>query len=205
VYNELISKLNRKDEHAFQAVFKQFYPAIVTFANNLVQDSHLAQEICSDSFIKLYQGEEIFASLENVKAYLFTITRNGSINAISKIKQQTQVQKKLQKILEADDRNFIIKQEIESELTELIFHSIENLPTECRRVFKLYIQGMNYEEIAEELKVSASTVRNQKARGLKLLKLAIFKEGNLSVHTMIVSVVLLKLLVKGSIDIQSFV
>jgi RNA polymerase sigma-70 factor (ECF subfamily) len=175
----LIAKLNRRDERAFYIVFHQLYPAIVSFANKLVQDINLAQEICSDSFIKLYQSEEIFARLENVKAYLFTITKNECYNALKKIKYQTQVQKQLQLMLESDDRNFIIKQEIQSELIELIYSSIEKLPSQCRRVFQMNIQGMSYEEIADALKVSVSTVRNQKARGLKLLKIAILKEGNL--------------------------
>jgi RNA polymerase sigma-70 factor (ECF subfamily) len=56
------------------------------------------------------------------------------------------------------------------------------------------IQGMSYEEIADALKVSISTVRNQKARGLKLLKMAILKERGLSVSAVTISVVLLGLL-----------
>jgi RNA polymerase sigma-70 factor (ECF subfamily) len=190
----LIAKLNRRDERAFYIVFHQLYPAIVSFANKLVQDINLAQEICSDSFIKLYQSDEIFAGLENVKAWLFTITKNGCLNAIKKIKHQTQVQKQLQQILEADDRNFIIEQEIQSELIELIYLSIEKLPAQCRRVFQMNMQGMSYEEIAEALKVSISTVRNQKARGLKLLKIAILKERGLTVSAVTISVVLLDLL-----------
>lgn len=189
----LIAKLNRRDERAFYTVFHQLYPAIVSFANKLVQDINLAQEICSDSFIKLYQSEEIFAGLENVKAWLFTITKNGCLDAIKKIKHQTQVQKQLQQILESDDRNFITKQEIQSELIEFIYLSIEKLPAQCRRVFQMNMQGMSYEEIAAALKVSISTVRNQKARGLKLLKIAVLKERGLSVSAVTVSIVLLEL------------
>jgi RNA polymerase sigma-70 factor (ECF subfamily) len=190
----LISNLNRRDEHAFYTVFHELYPTIVMFANKLVQDINLAQEICSDSFIKLYQSDEIFAGLENVKAYLFSITKRGCLDAIKKIKHQTQVQKKLQQLLEADDRNFITQQEIQSELIELIYRSIEKLPSQCRRVLEMNMQGMSYEEIAETLNVSTSTVRNQKARGLKFLKLAVLKERGLSVSAVIVSVVLLELL-----------
>ena len=189
-----IDQLNQRDEHAFHAMFKQFYPSIVTFANKLVQDNNLAQEICSDSFIKLYQSKEIFAGLENVKAYLFTITRNGCYDAIKKIKFHTQVQKRLLQVLETDNRNFVAEQEIQSELVELVYLSIEKLPGRCRRIFKMIFKGMSAEEIALALNISISTVRNQKARGLKLLKKAILKERGLHISSVTVSIVLLEYL-----------
>lgn len=189
----LIAQLNHREERAFYEVFRQLYPSIVSFANKFVRDENIAQEVCSDSFIKLYQSAEVFAGIGNVKAWLFKITKNGCLDAIKKIKHQTQVQKELQHMLESDDSNFITQQEMQSELIELIYLSIEKLPNRCRRVFQLSMKGMNYEEIAAVLKVSINTVRNQKARGLKLLKLTVLKEQGLRVSAVSISVVLLEI------------
>jgi RNA polymerase sigma-70 factor (ECF subfamily) len=189
-----IDQFNQRDEHAFYNLFNQFYPSIVSFANKLIQNNELAQEICSDSFIKLYQSKEIFAGLDNVKAYLFTITRNGCYDAIKKLKHHTQVQKQLLQALESDNRNFVAEQEIQSELVELISLSIEKLPGRCRRIFRMLFSGMSAEEIALALNLSISTVRNQKARGLKILKRTILKEQGLHVAAVTVSIVLLEYL-----------
>jgi RNA polymerase sigma-70 factor (ECF subfamily) len=191
---DFIDRFNKKDERAFYATFNQFYPSIVSFANKLVQDLELAQEICSDSFIKLYQSKEIFAGLDNVKAYLFTITKNGCYDAIKKLKHHTEVQKELLQVLEADHRNFVEEKEIQAELIELISLSIEKLPGRCRRIFRMLFNGMSAEEIATTLNISISTVRNQKARGLKILKRTILKEQGLRVSAVTISVVLLELL-----------
>jgi RNA polymerase sigma factor (sigma-70 family) len=77
-------------------------------------------------------------------------------------------QKKLLRILEADDQNFVIKQETQSELLGLIYSCIEKLPSRCRRVVQMQLQGFSYEEIAATLKVTVNTVRNQKAQGDKI-------------------------------------
>src|SRR3954466_7800108 len=116
----LIAQFNQREERAFYQVFREFYPAIVSFAIKFVKDSNLAQDICSDSFIKLYQSKEVFDGLEHVKGYLFKITKHGCLDAIKKIKHQTQVQKQLLQVLEADDSNYIIQKEIQAELLELI-------------------------------------------------------------------------------------
>jgi len=48
---------------------------------------------------------------------------------------------------------------------------LNTLPPKCRQIFKmLYVQGKSYEEISQELNLSINNIRNQKARGLMLLK-----------------------------------
>jgi RNA polymerase sigma-70 factor (ECF subfamily) len=48
---------------------------------------------------------------------------------------------------------------------------MELLPTQCGLVFKkFFVEGKDYPTIAEEMKLSISTVRNQKRRALLLLR-----------------------------------
>ena len=188
-----IDQLNKREEHAFRIMFDQFYPSIVSYALKFVQDINLAQEICSDSFVKFYRSGEIFEKIDNVKAYLFTITRHGCLDAIKRIKYHTQVQKQVLQVLEADDRNFITQQEIQSELVELLYLFIEKLPKQCRLVFRMHISGMKPDEIAATLHLSTSTVRNQIFRGVKLLRKALIESG-LPVSAATISIVLLDLL-----------
>jgi RNA polymerase sigma-70 factor (ECF subfamily) len=52
---------------------------------------------------------------------------------------------------------------------------MEELPSECHKVFmKLFVEGKSVVEAAAELKVAVSTVKNQKARGIKILRLTSF-------------------------------
>jgi len=52
-----------------------------------------------------------------------------------------------------------------------LHEAIYQLPPQCRTIFlKLYIEGKSIAETADELQLTASTIRNQKARGIKLLR-----------------------------------
>ncbi|MFR7809522.1 MAG: sigma factor-like helix-turn-helix DNA-binding protein [Butyricimonas faecihominis] len=51
-----------------------------------------------------------------------------------------------------------------------LYRAIEELPTECARVFKLGLEGLSNQEIADTLSVSIHTVKTQKQRAMSVLK-----------------------------------
>ena len=51
-----------------------------------------------------------------------------------------------------------------------LYRAIEELPTECARVFKLGLEGLSNQEIADTLSVSIHTVKTQKQRAMSTLK-----------------------------------
>jgi len=70
-------------------------------------------------------------------------------------------------IYEKDFSENIIRAETLRQLKE----AMNQLPAQCKKVFfKLYIEGKSVKETAEELKLTISTIKNQRARGIKLLR-----------------------------------
>ncbi|HEX7845906.1 MAG TPA: sigma-70 family RNA polymerase sigma factor, partial [Chitinophagaceae bacterium] len=60
---------------------------------------------------------------------------------------------------------------INAETIRLLHEAIETLPEQCRKIFKrLYVEGKTVKETAAELKLTISTINNQKARGISLLR-----------------------------------
>jgi RNA polymerase sigma-70 factor (ECF subfamily) len=185
---DLVALFNKGDESAFHGLYQQLYPSILVLANNMVRNTQEAQDICTESFIKLFQTDDKFESIHNLKAFLFTITRNACINSIKKQARHSLGHKQLKYLME--DKEEVFKDEVEAELVQMIYASIENLPKKCRNVFRMTLLGYSYEEIAAHYKVSISTVRNQKARGLKLLRIALLKENDLSGTLAIISLLI---------------
>lgn len=190
--NNLVALFNNGNEKAFYILYKQLYPSIVTLASQIVADKQEAQDICTESFIKLFQTEEKFESIQNLKAFLFKITRNACLDVLRKEERHSFHQKELLYLME--NKEDVFRKEVEAELVQLVYASIENLPKKCRNIFKLTLKGLSYEEIAAHLKISTSTVRNQKARGLKLLRIALLKENGLSRTAVVVSILLTMIL-----------
>jgi RNA polymerase sigma-70 factor (family 1) len=193
--HNLVALFNRGNEKAFYTLYKQLYPSIFTMANKMVANTQEAQDICTESFVKLFQTEEKFESIQNLKAFLFRITRNACLDALKKEERHSLRHKELLYLME--NKENIFRQEVEAELMELLYASIENLPKKCRNVFKLTLIGLTYEEIAAHLNISESTVRNQKARGLKLLRMALLRESEFSKNAVIISLLLTLVLKKN--------
>ena len=59
---------------------------------------------------------------------------------------------------------------VKEEIIRQLYHHIEELPTEQRRIILLRIEGYTWEEIAERLGISINTVKTQKARSYRFLR-----------------------------------
>jgi RNA polymerase sigma-70 factor (ECF subfamily) len=59
-----------------------------------------------------------------------------------------------------------------------ISQAIAMLPEQCRNIMKMsYEQGMSGKQIAEAMQITVSTVNNQKARGILLLRKILSYKG----------------------------
>ena len=156
--------------HHFQNLFRQFYQPLVFFARRLVQDEPVAEDIVTDLFLKLWEKLEDFDTIQSVKAFLYISTRNACLNYIQQAQYQARAKNSLRYLMDDSDDcvlNDITRTEVLREIAGLI----ESLPPQCRKVILLsYSTGLDNREIARRLQVSIHTVRNQKVRGVELMK-----------------------------------
>lgn len=165
-----IEALQSGDERAFSAVYNQFYQALCFFAEQITKDHFGAKEVVQDVFVKLWQRENAGSEIQNIKSYLYAATRNGCLNYIDAAQRRNRRNEEFGNLTEADEDE-ILQNIIRAEVMREIALAIEQLPTQCRKVVQMTFQeGKSPNEIADTLGVSVSTVRNQKARGVGLLK-----------------------------------
>lgn len=70
----------------------------------------------------------------------------------------------------AEENEYFLRQ-TETEMFEEIFTAIEELPAECRRIFKMsYIEHLSIQEIAKQLDIAETTIKTQRARAKKYLQ-----------------------------------
>jgi RNA polymerase sigma factor (sigma-70 family) len=114
-------------------LYKELYPSIFTLANKMVNNTQEAQDICTESFVKLFQSEEKFETLQNLKAYLFTITRNACLNSLKRQEKHSIGHKELRYLMENKDD--IFKNEVEAELVEMIYATHVSRSTFAEKLF----------------------------------------------------------------------
>ena len=153
----------------FQCVYELYYTALYTFAYSLVRDEAEAQDMTTETFIKLWRLHANFESLNNIKAFLYVTNRNACLNSLRFLQKQRSVHKEMRYLIgqEGEIKNEMIDAEVFCELNQ----KIESLPEKCQKIFKLiYFNNLSTAEVAEEMGISNQNVLNQKARAIQILR-----------------------------------
>jgi RNA polymerase sigma-70 factor (family 1) len=173
-YSEMIMAFQKGEEKAFAEVYDLFYGPIYYFTLRIVDNSGEAQEITADTFLKLWKLRANFESIENIKAFLYITARNASLNLIKQRKGYSRSQEDLSYFLSQDEQGPSMQDEIKAEVLKEVLKEMETLPPQCRKILQFsYVEGLKNTAIANEMGLTLQTVKNQKTRGLKMLKVAL--------------------------------
>ncbi len=74
-----------EDMDAYKHLYYLLFDGLYRFSYSLVKSKETAEEIVSDVFIKVWQIRSKLNDINNLKVYLYTITKNFSLNYITKI------------------------------------------------------------------------------------------------------------------------
>ena len=164
----IIEKLKQGDQKAFKHIFDRHYVLLCRFANQILNDASLAEEIVDDAIFYLWEHREEIEITHSIRAYLIRAVRNRCINEINSLSHRTELN--FSTYISSENIEFLdtifmdedhpLGALIEHELEDELIRCIESLPEECRRVFKKSrFEQKKYEEIAEELNISVNTVK----------------------------------------------
>lgn len=129
----------------------------------------MAQDILQDVFLKIWQKREDCQSIDNFSSYLFRAARNQALNGFKRNGRACLLLAELSRepVATIDTDNPIFAKELKI----LLRRAIDSLPAQQRKVFELSRnEGFKYEEIAEKLGISTSTVRNHMIQALKKIR-----------------------------------
>lgn len=169
--NDIMEALRKGEPEALQSLLKLYYGALCLFAERMVTDRQAAEDIVGEAFIKLWKRRDSFATVQNIKAFLYISTRNAALNLLKQAKRESLSKKQLAYLSE-EQGAFVLNDMVRAEVLREIMQEIDKLPEQCGKVLKLgYLQGMKNQEIATMLNISVHTVKNQKARAIQLLKI----------------------------------
>ncbi len=168
---------------AEKKIFDLFYAPLCLYAAEITVDIQQAEDIVTEAFKKSFDRRDEFLELENLKAFLYKIVRNASINLREKQKNRQSIHVKIaaEQAQDMIDYGDVNKLEIlRVELLHEIYKEVINLPKQCKIVFeKIFYEGLSTNQVAAELNLSVNTVRAQKARAIQLLKTQLLKSGKM--------------------------
>ena len=167
---QIALRLSKRDEAAFEQVFKTHYKNLHAYAFTMLKDQDEAEEMVQQVFFKLWERSEHLSFSGSIAAYLYRAVHNESLNFIKhqKVKagHQMHVAYSMKNKSEQAQPK-MIRKELENKFRE----ALNELPEQCRTVFQLSrFEDMKYKEIADKLDISVKTVENHMGKALKLLR-----------------------------------
>lgn len=163
-------KIVESDREAFDRLFRSLYPRLVHFALRYTRNRGAASDIVQDAFVKLWKKRQDLDPDRSIKGYLYQIVRNSSLNYIRDHSKETIG-------LDITENDQLPSNEKEDStgnvkpLMRLLRKWITELPERQREAFELSrFEGLDHDEIAEVMDISANTVNNHIVAALDFLR-----------------------------------
>ena len=154
-----------KQPEIFESVFHKYYASLCYFANKFVRDDEVARDIVQEVFLRFWESKNQSA----LKSFLYNCVQNAALNYLEKLQVRAKANRRLG--LKVPDEEDVFCFQVETDVFEEIFAAIDELPTECQRIFKMsYIEMLDIKTICEQLDVAESTVKTQRQRAKKYLR-----------------------------------
>ena len=156
------------EKKAFQLLYDTYYETLVLFANQVTGDSQAAEDIVQDCLVKFWISKRYRTLESGLDKYMFQAVKFSSLNYVrgdkrKKILHVHVIRETMFGDEEVEDENV--------EILEVVYKVIDLLPEERRNVFLLvFVEGMSYQEVADQLQISKNTVKTQLSRSLKFLR-----------------------------------
>jgi len=143
----------------FKRLYDSTFSVLFRVAYRITNNAEAAEDLCQDSFFRLYEKNMVFPTPEEAKYWLIRVIKNAALNYA---KRKERERKAYQKAFREDDRReetgegLLVKKETSEEVKQ----ALDKLPENLRMVLilKEYAE-MNYKEIGRVLGISEGNVK----------------------------------------------
>ena len=174
-------------EESYRLLFDRFYWPLFRFFEHRGFSTEERQDLIQETFLRVYRGIESFRGEARWEHWLFRIASNTASKAV---RHRAAAKRAGQEVaLEGEDvvdsppaaaggsprgaeAPAPLRQLLGKEMRELLAQAVAGLPAQMRRCVRLRVfQDLDYDEIAEILQISPSTVKVQLFKARKRLQM----------------------------------
>jgi len=169
-------KFSTDESLAFTMLFEAYHKKIFYFILRYVHSEELAEDLSQEVFLKIWQNRNDLPHIQSIKAYLFTVARNHTLNSLKKAFQSEVALSEVVNSF-AKTTNSIEEEIDDKEYAQFLNHVLDGLPAKSRHIFKLCREEKkSYEEVAQAMSISKNAVKNHMVLSMKILRASASKE-----------------------------
>lgn len=159
------------EEQALAYLYRRYYNDLLNYGIKLSGNKDVADDSIQDMFLKLWRNRQHIANIDYIKPYLLKVLRRHiQINLDINTRFTHSFSQDIFS-LEFSAEDFLIKEEVDSEMRQKILRALNLLSTRQREAIYLrFFEGLEYESIAHIMEMNLQSVRNIIFRGMKTLR-----------------------------------
>ncbi len=166
----ILAGLKRGDIKIFENIFHRYYPGLCNYAESLVKEEGLPEEIVQDVFYNVWKIHAELNITVSLKSYLYKAVFNQCMMNLRKIKHETRLDEKWA-VQQVSGYAGPDEEMEEKEINSRMSKALDRLPGRTRQIFTMNrMEGFKYKDIAEKLSISIKTVEANMGKALKALR-----------------------------------
>jgi RNA polymerase sigma-70 factor (ECF subfamily) len=160
-------------EVAFAELHRRYFRRLLDFFYGMCRDAQRAEDLCQETFLRLWQLRVRYTDSGSFAAYVFTVARHIWQEQCRTRRKETRL---ASHIADAEMVRFPLQLSPDelahrAELDTRIFAALDALPDEQRMAFVLRtVQGLSLEDIATIMQCPMNTVRSRRLLAITRLR-----------------------------------
>src|ERR1051325_6731156 len=157
---ELVERCRSGDEHAFQELVDRYKDLVFALIARTVQDRSRAEDLAQDVFLRIHRGLPYFRGEARLSTWIYRIVANVCLQDHGRPAAPLSLEDERARpktMPSGADRQFS-----DLELRDRLEKAIARLPANYRLLIAAhYLNGIQYEDLAEALEMPLGTVKTQ--------------------------------------------
>jgi RNA polymerase sigma-70 factor (ECF subfamily) len=175
--NNIIKGLVLGDEETYISLFREYYIPLCAYSRRYVGRKDVAEEIVSDTFLKIWENRASIQINTSIKSYLFQAVYNNSLYYLRKLKNGAILEDYFSNTASENIAFSTLADEIPEEslvmddINTRIEEAVGQLPDQQQKAFRLKrFDGRKNAEVAEIMGISVKTVEMHLAKATLTLR-----------------------------------
>lgn len=166
----LFEQIGTGNEEAFRHIFHLYNQKLHPFILKVTCSESVAEDIIQETFLRLWVHRQEVAEMEYPVSWLYKVASNLSLTHLRKLASENRRLQRMEAV-ESTARNEVIDNISVKEIQALLAKAVDQLPPRRQCIYKMSRDmGLSHKEIAEQLRISPNTVKNQLVSAFKFIK-----------------------------------
>jgi RNA polymerase sigma-70 factor (ECF subfamily) len=175
--NNIIKGLILGDEKTYISLFREYYVPLCAYSRRYVGRKDVAEEIVSDTFLKIWENRASIQINTSIKSYLFQAVYNNSLYYLRKLKNEAILEDYFSNTASENIAFSTLADETPEEslvmddINTRIEEAVAQLPDQQQKAFRLKrFDGRKNAEVAKIMGISVKTVEMHLAKATLTLR-----------------------------------